>query len=403
MVFAICVQSAPVFGFSVALDVDWDGNLPISFDMQDETGGAFADDIQVTLTNRGTVYQYRFVLSPANAYSAPQGVLIVEGGHYLVQIDYPSRDTYGVTWADGKAIDTFTANPNIDGGFLFEWKVAEIGAEAIADGGSVTRTTVAEPESRDFSCGNPEGDALLYAFLDAIEYARDDPEWMGYLWLSATGPYPEDLFPGDEYYKRVREDRDVDIGLKQFMECFNGSREEWIVKSRYERMIWYHINSVIPYYSSVELYRSFFESEKTFLNGYHAGSTIYTLRDDLKDPDAAEAYKNLLAWLYHQFVDEGKIYTFTTGERETEVTGVDVAELQRQERERERQEAREMSEAYSELQSGMTAQERRDVAAFGAATPQKTSPALFVIAIVVVLVAGIIVTVVIIRRGRRDD
>jgi len=265
------------FSFTPAHAEEPAGYCDVTFYLEDNTGGAFDNDITVTLSAMFSNKNYSFVLTKDNSYG---NALTYDAGSilpaiYIIDINFKNMSRYTIKNFNDTEIFMM---PSVEGQYNFRWKIDSIGIDESAK-------DIVASFSVDDSVG--EGHRLFNDFITAMVHTINNPKWDGfYLYLTPS----------------------VEVHIKNYITHCGGTAEEWRVKSDFEKFVYYETYIRVMDILSTGSYNSFFGTENNFLN-----NVIHTMLHGLKsfgDGTEAEAYKALMLWQYHNLVENGSIYDF---------------------------------------------------------------------------------------------
>jgi hypothetical protein len=379
MVLMVCVALAALASpmglrpaFATEHDFD-EGKLTclVSFRIEDGTGGAFPDDVEVRLTDAMTARTFEFTLERGAGYEARMRVY--PNTTYLVDVSYPNSGLFTLENADGSGMDAFVVE---DGPVDIVWEAFGVGDARVARTGTVEAGS-AEAETK----AQPKGAAatLFKEFYDAVKHMDGDDEW-------------NDFFRSYDMWSAVRS--------KRYVEVCGGTTDEWEAMSDFEKLVWDETYVRIVDRLNASNYDYYFGTEKNFEDntifpGYHALTTY-------GDGTEAAAYKKLMLWQYEYIKEHGSPYNFMTGlDYVQSKPGAKPVDPEREKKEAAERERRELESVRREFERELALDLDQDEPA-GLGVWGKTAKAVAanVVSILILLVLSGALTVVVLRRRR---
>lgn len=281
------------------------GDCGLTFSLTDQTGGAFTDEVMITLLNTETSLEYTYTITSADYLLGITVAGNVKQGNYSIALSYENKGTFTIQNADGTDISSFAADSTEH---VFDWVVSGGNTAGVLDTGE-TDEKKENPDQSGADQGNnnttgtgiKEADDLWEAFLNAVAPIESNSEYSVILELTQeTAPF----YSG--YYENAT----------------GRDKEEYINMTPFEQFLWY-ATYILPFNAiNASDYDTYCGSVAKWLT--YSVDTPYDTLSTHGTSEMADAYRALMEWDYYYFIENGTIMNFMTGNTSLEHSSVEV-------------------------------------------------------------------------------
>ena len=281
------------------------GDCRLTFSLTDQTGGAFSDDVMITLLNTETSLEYTYKMTSADYLLGITVAGNVKQGNYSIALSYENKGTFTIQNADGTDISSFAADSTEH---VFDWVVSGSDTAGVSDTGETgeikenpEQSGAVEGNNNTPGTGIKEADDLWEAFLNAVAPIESNSEYSVILEVTQkTAP----------------------IYSTYFENATGRDKEDYINMTPFEQFLWY-ATYIMPYNAiNASDYDTYCGSVAKWLT--YSVHTPYNTLSTHGTSEMADAYRALMEWDYYYFIENGTIMNFMTGNTSLEHSAVEV-------------------------------------------------------------------------------
>jgi len=343
----------------------------LTINTSDDIGGEYIGLISVTLTDIAGGTQYQYEVSMQNyLLEFPITDIIIANTTYEVSVQFEESGYALFDAHTGEIVKRFHATGS---GYNANWVLRDITVPTVVIPMSLNIIEITEEEKKEAS-------ALWETFYNSVKYMDGD---------DAAEPF----FLAYRAYEIDHAER--------YAEYTNGSVEEWLEFSYFERFIWHETYIRTIHHLSMGNYDRYFGSENDFKQT-SIGSTLRHLSRYTEE--GAEAYENLMLWQYQIVKKYSDVYNFMTENTYRSDNGGEgfdpIAESEQRIVEEQELIEQELNEIYDENVPTNTENDRDGEGGIWSKTIERVKSLWFTIILLLIVVVA--TALIIVYRKRND-